>query len=126
MDFECDNCGKMFDTPLYGFDKEIARTEFDEHGGSPAVDISYGETIANFCSDECRGSVRQMLLDDLNIKATHPDIGPIEACSRCGGPVDMTKPHLGYVEAVHHFGPSSAQSDDIDYIAVLCTGCEPV
>jgi len=62
-----------------------------------------------------------------NVRATYPDIGPIELCSRCGKPVDMTKFHLTYVESIleQEWERMSASVLESVVLAVLCNACSP-
>jgi len=71
-----------------------------------------------------------LVLDQANVRATYPDIGPIEVCSRCGGPVVMTDLHLTYVEEEVDFGSNSSTFDvnvlDTQVLAVVCQKCAPL
>jgi len=126
MNFECDECGKMFDSPNYGVGWEIARTDFSD--GGPSVRIGYAATVLNFCSPECReGTARTKLLGDKGIKITYPDIGPQEVCSGCGGMVDMAQSHYGLTQSADRMDTEGGVTqEDLEYLAVLCTRCKPV
>ena len=127
MDFECDECGKMFASPLYGISWERAHTDFSEGDDYPSVVISCAEVIRNFCSAKCRDAGgREKLLAEKEARATFPDIGPWESCSRCGGGVDMAKEHCSLVEATEMDSETGVMQNDIEYLAVFCTKCEPV
>lgn len=128
--FYCDTCNKRFRSPLYDVSKEFERTIFFEEPLMPEIDVIGAETIAYFCSPSCRDMKRDHLLTQEKIRATYPGIGPVEPCSRCGAPVDMTKYHLTYVEmdTTHDwdralFG-AKIISDPVT-LAVVCQKCEP-
>ncbi len=128
--FYCDTCNKRFRSPLYDVSKEFERTIFFEDPLLPEVEIIGAETIAGFCSPTCRDKKRDYLLQQEKIRATYPGIGPVEPCSRCGAPVDMTNFHLTYIEMDTTqdwnrtlFGVEVI--NDPVTLAVVCQKCEP-
>lgn len=128
--FCCHACGKLFRSPLYDVTREYERTEFYSEPRMPEVEIMGAETIRNYCSAICRDSGRQEFLRQERIRATFPDIGPIESCSRCNGPVDMTEFHLTYIQTLTEqnwerpmFG---VEVLDVKTIAAVCQKCEPI
>jgi hypothetical protein len=121
MDFECEECGTMFNSPLYGIERERTRTIFFAEGRLPEVDIASSETFVNFCSLTCRERGREKVFEHLGISVTNPGIGPIEKCSQCGEDIDMTKWHMGISESVRDM--NTMVVSDFEYLAVRCADC---
>lgn len=125
--FYCENCDKPFRSPLFDLTKEFERTIFNE-AQLAEVEIIGAVSVANFCSHECREEIRDVLLQQENIRATYPDIGAIETCARCGGSVLMTEFHLTYVETktLHDWEEDSFKVNvaDVQVIAVVCRNCQ--
>lgn len=107
--------------------KEYERTIFHENDSLPEVEIIGSITIGQYCSNACRNRARGDLLLRENVRVTYPDIGPVEPCSRCRMPVDMTKFHLTYVESIleQEWGRMSASVVELVVLAVLCNTCSP-
>ena len=129
--FYCDTCNKRFRSPLYDVSKEFERTIFFQEPLLPEVEIIGAETIAGFCSPGCRDKKRNHLLKREKIRATYPGIGPVESCSRCGAPVDMTNFHLTYIELDTTQDWDSSlfgveMINDPVTLAVVCQKCEPI
>lgn len=129
--FYCDACNKRFRSPLYDVTKDFERTIFFDEPLIPEIDIMGAESIAYFCSPSCRDKKRDQLLTQEDIRATYPEIGPIESCSRCGAPVDMTEFHLAFVEmdTTHDWDRpllGAKVINDPVTLAVICQKCEPI
>ncbi|MCK9381767.1 MAG: hypothetical protein M0P95_11990 [Sulfuritalea sp.] len=122
----CDACEKPFRTPMFDISKGYERTIYDGNR-MPEVEIIGSGTIAQYCSDPCRVKKISAVLAKENVRATYPDIGPVEACSRCGKPVDMTKFHLTYVDSdtEQDWDRMCATVTKTVVLAVLCDACAP-
>lgn len=123
----CATCGARFRSPSFDIAREFERTIFYEHGRDPEVEIIGSETIGQFCSEHCRSESRDALLRKEDVRATHPGIGPLEFCSRCKAPVDMTRFHLTYVEysLSGDWGSMVAHTSDVVPLAIVCNKCVP-
>lgn len=112
---------------MFDVTKEYERTIFHENDNLPEVEIIGAVAIGQYCSKACRDHARDDLLLRENVHATYPNIGPIEPCSRCGKPVDMTKFHLTYVESIleQEWARMSANVLESAVLAVLCNACSP-
>lgn len=119
----CETCGKPFRYPLFDTAKEFERTIFNSD--LPEVEIVNSEGIGQYCSSVCRDRARSSLLHRENVRATYPELGPIECCSRCSAPVDMTRFHLAYVESVldGEWDRMSVNVLETTVVAILCNGC---
>ena len=125
--FTCKTCGKPYRTPIFDVTKEYERTIFQENDNLPEVEIIGAVAIGEYCSKTCREHARDDLLLRENVQATYPDIGPIESCSRCSKPVDMTKFHLTYVESILELEREGMSVNVLESatLAVLCNACSP-
>lgn len=128
--FYCDSCDKPFRSPSYQVVKEYEYTTFYDSPRTPEVEIMGADVIANYCSIICRKKHRNQILERENIHATFPNIGPIEVCSRCNGPVLMTCFHLAFVEIDTEqnweqpmFGVKDINSE---VMSVVCRICESI
>jgi len=121
----CETCGRPFRYPLYDTAKEFERTIFHTGDIRPEVEIIGSEGIGQYCSSSCRDQARRGLLQREAVRVTYPGIGPIECCSRCSAPVDMTKFHLAYVESVidGEWDRMSVNVRESAVVAILCNGC---
>jgi hypothetical protein len=124
MSFKCFQCGIEYLAPNYNILLERSRSEFYAGDRCPEVAISISDADLGFCSAACSNIGRDKLIIRGKFKATHPQIGPIEIYSCCGGPVDMTKYHYCYVESIDDVkwknGDVLGVSEhDIDYLAVF-------
>ncbi|MDP1929276.1 MAG: hypothetical protein Q8K62_12305 [Thiobacillus sp.] len=121
----CETCGKPFRRPLFDVSKQFERTIFCGNNSPAEVEVIGSEGIAQYCSRACRDPASTSLLQRENVRATYPDIGPIEFCSRCTAPVDMTKFHLAYVESVldGEWESMSTNVLEVVVLAILCNGC---
>lgn len=123
----CMTCGTPFRSPLFDIAKEYERTIFSGEIIYPEVEVIGSEGIGQYCSEACRSKSRDALLLKENVHATFPDIGPIELCSRCAEPIDMTLFHLTYVESTitGDWDSSIVDSSNVVTLAVVCNKCAP-
>jgi hypothetical protein len=49
------------------------------------------------------------------VRVCRPDIGPIEMCAICAGPVDMTSFHLTYFDSATDVSGMVGYTVDVDY-----------
>ena len=128
MDNECTACGRMFGPVMFDVTRAFERVCFYPAPRAPEVGITDAEGIGIYCSAGCRQMALPalMLVEDVSIPAVRPDIGPIEDCARCKGPVDMAAFHMTYTECeTRENGDGTATTLDLDYLAVVCNGCAP-
>ncbi len=123
--FYCETCGAAFRARMFDISKDHERTIFFEGDRPPEVEIAESVTIGQFCSQHCRDQARVDILRQENIRATYPGIGPVETCSRCGNPVDMTVFHRTYVEyeTEHDWGHFVAEVHNATVVAIVCHRC---
>lgn len=131
----CDVCGVIIGGIRFGVSRQYERIRYLRGAIAGEVDVVDAQEIAVCCSSACRNAIRGRILSIAEIRETFPDIGPVEICSRCGGPVEMTKYHLSIVEdeAIVHVGEALGKSGVMGYadvldsqvLAVACEQCAP-
>ena len=123
----CESCARSFTNPHFTISRGIEVVEFPVGSPYPIVSPSSVVAILQCCSQACLDSQRQSVLERDRVHATYPGVGPIEACSRCGGPVDMTRPHIAWTEdetIVDDGQPyQTATVIGFEILAVLCRRC---
>ena len=126
--FFCDECGEIFRSPLFCVTRAFECMHFYEAPRQPEAEVTFADAIANYCSSECLNKNRDRILERDGVKLTFPGPGPIELCSRCGSPVDMTCFHKTWSEeeSICCWGESlsSIQPLNVQLLAVACQGCE--
>ncbi|MGO4393416.1 hypothetical protein AB4Z46_18840 [Variovorax sp. M-6] len=125
MDFYCMTCNARFYKPLFDVTRAIERVHFFADGRWPEVDVTHAEGIGVYCSASCRalGLPALMAAERVPIPEHPPDIGPVEICARCSGPVDMTAFHLTYSQCEIVYGETCGQASNLEYLAVVCDRC---
>lgn len=126
--FYCDDCGKAFRSPLFNICRSVEKMHFQEEPCLPEAEVLYSEAITNSCCSDCLGKARQRVLTEDSLTATFPGPGPIESCSRCAKPVDMTKPHKTWTEEESTCFWSSSLDGitpiNVEVLAVTCQQCD--
>ena len=80
-----------------------------------------------YCSRDCLDARRPVVMAAEKVPTQWPGIGPVEACAKCGGPVDMTCFHRTYLESCSkHESDFVLNTLSVEYLAVLCQHCHPV
>ncbi len=127
MSFECMHCGKMFTRKWYELSRAFERVHFLSPLSLDEVEIEDSEGIGVFCSQECLAVERAPVMRDegVPIPAVRPDIGPIESCAKCSGPVDMSDWHLTCTDGCLVEERDGLQILDVGYVAVVCRECAP-
>jgi hypothetical protein len=123
----CDACARPYTNPHFTISRGVEIVEFPAGSPYPIVSPSSVDAIVQCCSQACLDSQRKSVLERDQVSATYPGIGPIEACSRCGGPVDMTRPHVAWTEdeTIVDDGQlfQTATVIGFELLAVLCRRC---
>ena len=130
-DYYCMVCDARFRSPLFSITKSVERMHYFEGERLPEAEVEYAEGIGTYCSAACMASDRERLLQTEKVRVTFPGCGPIEACSRCGLPVDMSKSHDTWTEEQDVMSFSWGDMDvlqpqDVVVLAVACRGCSHI
>lgn len=122
-DYECFTCNRIFKGRVFEIAREWERVHFSE--SIPEVEIEDSRGLECYCSQLCANLRREEVMAREGVPIRHPGLGPIEPCSKCGAPIDMTQFHVTYVDScvdVHGFVGVSV---DVNYLAVVCSTCRP-
>jgi len=126
--FYCMGCNKPFHSPLYSITRSNEKMHFYPGERLPEAEVLFAESIGDYCSKACLDLNRDSLLKSHQVRSTYPGPGPIESCSRCGGPVDMSGPHWTWTEemadVVWGQGTKQIQPTEVHLLAVLCRKCD--
>jgi hypothetical protein len=109
---------------VFEVSREWKRVHFGK--GLPEVEITDSISIEYYCSDVCLAISRADVMEHAGVPIRPTGIGPIEACAKCRGPVDMTEFHLTYVEEEYIVDESfGVKPVSTHYLAILCRRCRP-
>ncbi len=122
-DYQCFTCDRIFRGRVFEIAREWERVHFSENIPDVEIEGSYG--IECFCSQLCTDLRREEVMAREGVPIHHPDLGPIEPCSKCGAPIDMTQFHLAYVESCVDMHGCVGRQVDVEYLAVVCSTCRP-
>jgi ssDNA-binding Zn-finger/Zn-ribbon topoisomerase 1 len=129
---ECDTCGASLDVRFWSFDRLVQRFDYDRQGDTPddcaTVTVLRDEMLGQFCDDDCARLTALPDLAERGLKLVECGAGPIETCAKCGGPVDLTEPHVFYQlmdqTVTHKPWLSSVQPHDTEALAYVCPRCD--
>lgn len=126
----CDACGKPLATRHFTFNRHVEQYHYGQ--GATDEDMSCevlsAETLATYCNAECAWPAMLAALAERGIKCTGGGAGPIEACSKCGGPVVMSQPHVAYIvhdeTEVRKPWLTEARVHSAEGLADVCVRCD--
>ena len=123
-EYECFTCSVRFKKKVFSITREWERVDFSE--ALPEVDILDAYGLECYCSKSCLEGRRDEVMARGQVSITRPNLGPVETCAKCGGPVDMSEFHLAYLEDESiDEGTFVSTMIDLDYLAVVCKRCHP-
>lgn len=123
-EYECFTCHIRFKGRVFSITREWERVHFDKV--LPEIEIDDAVGLECYCSAACVQKRRDEVMAREGVPIRYPDIGLVESCAKCGGPVDMSEFHLSYLEdeSVDE-GPCVSRTIDVNYLAVICRRCHP-
>jgi len=123
--YECFECNAMFRKHVFGLNRQFERVGFGT--SMPVIDVEHSDGLTCYCSDRCMNIhfPKEMVNQGVPIPAVRPDIGPVEVCAVCKGPVDMLRWHLTFVLEEFEDMGWCAQPKWSEYVAVVCNYCTP-
>ena len=126
--FYCMACNKPFHSPLFSITRSNETMHFYFGDRLPEAEAFFAESIGDYCSQACLNLNRDRLLKSHQVRSTYPGSGPIESCSRCRHPIDMSKPHWTWTEEIADVawgkGIEQIQPTKAHLLAVLCQKCD--
>lgn len=127
MEFECATCKKLFNQTWFHLTSSYERVHFGGPTGMPEVETEQADGLAEFCSRGCLARGEQLVMAEERVPtpSVAPDIGPVETCARCSGPVDMSNWHITYSKGLFEERAFGLVVLEHDYVAVVCRTCRP-
>lgn len=123
-EYECFTCQIRFKGRVFSIAREWERVHFGK--ALPEVEIVDADGLECYCSKICLEQRCEEVMAREEVPIRRPDIGPVERCAKCGGPVDMCEFHLAYIEDEYvDEGTCGSRTIDVDYLAVVCSRCRP-
>lgn len=121
------SCSKMFSSVWYDIGSRRERVIFSSPRALDEIEVLSAEGIGVFCSADCHQAGRSEVMRDqgVPIPSVPPDLGPVERCAKCKGPVDMSDWHLMYTEGVIKETSSGIAALRESLLAVVCKKCSP-
>ena len=125
MDFECFECNRSFKKTVFNLDRRFERVEFAANAN--IIDVEDCEGLSCYCSELCMRVhfPKEMAAQGVPIPQQRPDLGPIEVCALCKGPVDMTQYHLTFLLEKWEDQGLAGETLWDEYVAVVCETCAP-
>jgi hypothetical protein len=108
----------------------VRRLVYQTEDGKPKAteQVLSSDMQPAWCSIGCWEEMADALIAALALKTPFPGSRPVVPCSRCGEPVDNTKPHVAYVvldiEVQDAPWAATAKVHWSRLLAVLCWECE--
>lgn len=128
----CEVCGRPLAARHHSLDRHIEQLTYPSPDAAPEAPITakvlYAESLAHYCSAICAVQGAEKALAQRGIRITLPGPGPIETCSKCGTPVDLSRPHVIYEDMelteVRQPWLLQAQPHEVNVLAVVCDACD--
>ena len=128
----CDTCGTSLAARYTSFERLVERFAYDRTGNTPGeqatVTIIRMDMLGQYCDEKCAWPDAVLSLAERGLRHTGDGSGPIEPCARCGGPVDLTRPHVAYqlMDQTETRQPwlISIQPHSSETLAYVCPRCD--
>ena len=127
----CATCSTTLNSRYHAFNRNIERLQYSPSSAPPQLRsciVLHSEQLAHYCSPECAEAGASFVLEQLGIPLQITGNGPIEPCSKCGKPVNLTVPHVAYelmdLTEIRQPWLLSIQAHDSKTVARLCANCD--
>jgi hypothetical protein len=124
----CDTCKDKLTSRYHTFSRNIERHQYGDGEQSCNVVVLRSDGLWQYCSDACSLQGEYDQLRDRGISLSTPGPGPIEPCSKCGSPIDLTDQHIAYemmeLTEVRQPWLLSAEPHNSRTVARLCVRCD--
>lgn len=129
---ECEACGASLGARYWSFNRLVERLDYDRQGDAPddcaTITVLSDEPLGQFCGDGCARLTALLGLAERGLRLFDCGTGPIETCAKCGGPVDLTEPHVFYqlMDQTETRKPwlNTIQPHDFESLAYVCPRCD--
>jgi len=126
----CGMCSKPIPAHKVQFARRVEQMEVVEKDGKQfkSMNVFANDVFMEFCSHTCWAGRELEVIAAYELKATYPAFQWVASCSRCGAPVNRTKPYvtLNIYEAIDESKPwvNVERMLDDKELAVLCPMCD--
>ena len=129
---ECGTCCASLGARYWSFNRLVEQVDYDRQGETPddcaTITVLRDDVLGQFCDDDCARLTAWLDLASRGLRLIECGAGPIESCAKCGGPVDLTKPHVFYqlMDQTETRQPwlVSVQPHDTEPLAYVCPRCD--
>lgn len=128
----CDLCGEALDAFHHSLDRLIEQLSYpppDETGEALiSARVLFAESLEKYCCAPCASEGISQVFKACKLRLSFPGAGPIEACARCGAPVDLSQPHVVYQHMVltetRQPWLTQIEPHEVIVLAVVCPTCD--
>lgn len=127
----CATCSATLNSRYYSFSRNIERHQYTRPDAISQLHtciVLHSEQLAHYCSPECAEAGTNAELAQRGIPLQITGNGPIEPCSKCGKPINLTVPHATFelmdLTEIRQPWLLSAQPHGSQTVARLCSSCD--
>lgn len=128
----CDTCEAGLTSRYSSFNRLVERIDYDRPGETPddqaTITILRDDVLGEFCGEVCAMPSVLLALFERGLRHSGGGAGPIETCAKCGGPVDLTQPHVAYqlMDQTETRKPwlISIHTHEAETLAYVCQHCD--
>lgn len=128
----CEACDAVLTARYHSFERLVERFSYDQPGETPddqaTITVLRCDLLGLYCGQACAMPAVLLGLAERGLRPTDCGAGPIEVCAKCGGPMDLTKPHVAYqlMDQTETRQPwlASIEPHDTDTLAYVCPRCD--
>ena len=128
----CGACAASLTARYTSLNRLVERTDYDRPGETPddqaTITTLRDDVLGEYCDAVCAMPSALLVLFERGLRHAGGGAGPIETCAKCGGPVDLTEPHVTYqlMDQTETRKPwlISIQPHDAEVLAYVCQRCD--
>lgn len=127
---QCEVCGSRLIARHLTFNRHVEKYHYGqvESDLTITIEVLSAETLTVYCCSTCAWPDMLVKLSEQGIRHTGCGSGPIEVCSKCGGPVIMAQPHIAYTfhdeTEFRDLSITRVQVNNAEVIAKVCVRCD--
>lgn len=127
----CSHCKTPLKARYWSLDRNIEVISYTKLGrrAKSIINVLDCQGLMQLCSKDCARAAVSALMASLGYSRLNPGVSPIEPCSKCGAPTDLTQMHVAYNLLVGteiqkpwltEYAPETGET-----VAILCQKCDP-